>query len=391
VTAPDVAVIGGGIVGTAAAAFLAEGGARVVLFERATLAAGASGRNSGVVQSPFDPVLAQLYVDTLERYRALEARGDGGLGLKAEPAGLMLVSHDVAVAEAAARSVRASGMDLGVEVLGPGEAARVEPGLAQSVAACLVPIGYPVPPAQATRAFGAVGRRAGVGIREGTEVEPLVRDGRASGVRVVATGDELAAGAVLVAAGPWSPALVDPSGAWRPIRPLWGVVVDIALADPPRRVLEEAEIEGVTDAGGRPEADAEAAGAVGEHATETDVSFSLVTAGDSSSVGSTFLEREPDADALVAPILRRGATFVPAIAATPARGVRMCARPLSVDGRPLLGRIPGVDGLWIAAGHGPWGISTGPASAAIVADLILGRRSSVPSGLDPARFGGLRL
>ena len=53
----DVAVIGGGIVGCALAAFLAEGGARVVLYEREAIAAGASGRNSGVVQDTLDPAL----------------------------------------------------------------------------------------------------------------------------------------------------------------------------------------------------------------------------------------------------------------------------------------------------------------------------------------------
>src|SRR4029079_17184669 len=68
---PDVAVIGGGIVGTAAAAFLAEGGARVTLYEREALAAGASGRNSGVVQHPFDPAMVPLYFETVELYRRL--------------------------------------------------------------------------------------------------------------------------------------------------------------------------------------------------------------------------------------------------------------------------------------------------------------------------------
>ncbi|MGH2805554.1 MAG: FAD-dependent oxidoreductase, partial [Thermoleophilaceae bacterium] len=54
---PDVAVVGGGIVGCAAAAFLAEAGARVELFERGALAGAASGRNSGSIQHPFDPLL----------------------------------------------------------------------------------------------------------------------------------------------------------------------------------------------------------------------------------------------------------------------------------------------------------------------------------------------
>ena len=60
----DVVVVGGGIVGVAAAAFLAEAGATVTLVERDGLASGASGANSGIVQHPFDPVLAALYRET---------------------------------------------------------------------------------------------------------------------------------------------------------------------------------------------------------------------------------------------------------------------------------------------------------------------------------------
>jgi len=67
----DVVVIGGGIVGTSAAAFLAEAGARVLLVEREGLASAASGANSGVVQHPFDPILAALYRSTIDLYRQL--------------------------------------------------------------------------------------------------------------------------------------------------------------------------------------------------------------------------------------------------------------------------------------------------------------------------------
>jgi glycine/D-amino acid oxidase-like deaminating enzyme len=43
--------------------------------------------------------------------------------------------------------------------------------------------------------------------------------------------------------------------------------------------------------------------------------------------------------------------------------------------------VPTVDGLFVCAGHGPWGMSTGPASAATIVDLILGREDRVPPGL----------
>jgi len=46
-----------------------------------------------------------------------------------------------------------------------------------------------------------------------------------------------------------------------------------------------------------------------------------------------------------------------------------------------------MEGLWIAAGHGPWGVSTGPDSGRLLADLLLGRLAEPPAALDPARFG----
>jgi glycine/D-amino acid oxidase-like deaminating enzyme len=51
--------------------------------------------------------------------------------------------------------------------------------------------------------------------------------------------------------------------------------------------------------------------------------------------------------------------------------------------------VPGRRGLYVCAGHGSWGISTGPASARLVVDAILGRDPDIPLALDPARFIGL--
>ena len=362
--APDVAVVGGGIVGTAAAAFLAERGARVVLYERDEIAAGASGRNSGVIQHPFDPALSELHLETLGHYRGLE-----GLDLPLEPAGLLLVGLDVdavgrlteslAVTHPAFRPRLVTGQDL----------RRLEPSLAPDLAACALAIGYPVPPGLATGAFARRAERAGATVRVGKRAGLHRTAGRVDGVVV---GDRLEpAGLVLVAAGPWSPEVIDPSGRWRPIRPQWGVVVEVALAEPPRKVLEQAGIDEAIEPGG----------------LDTELDFSLVSAAGTSSLGSTFLAAEPDVAAWVPRLIEHGARFVPAIAGAVVGRVRACGRPLSFDGRPLVGRVPGTDGLWIAAGHGPWGISTGPASARQVADAILGDPAALPDATDAGRFG----
>jgi glycine/D-amino acid oxidase-like deaminating enzyme len=357
--ARDVVVIGAGIVGCAAAAFLAERGASVLLLERDAIAAGASGRNSGMVQHPMDPVLLPLFTETIGHYRDLAAHG---FALPAEPQGLLLVAEEEDALAGDLAAIRAGYPELAPEALAPGEPARLEPAVAGHVAGVRLHTGYAVPPAAATAAFAARADAAGAQLRTGVTAAPAP-----GGVAV--DGDVVPAGAVVIAAGPWTSELVDPSGAWRPIAPLWGVNAEVQLEEPPRLGLEEAGVEQLVSGRGDPPP-----------------LFSLITAGGRSSLGSTFLPARPDADALAPRLRERGARFVPALAGTPIASVRACARPQSADGRPLLGPLPGRDRMFVAAGHGPWGISLGPASARLVADLVTGRTSAPPAPFDPARF-----
>jgi glycine/D-amino acid oxidase-like deaminating enzyme len=62
---------------------------------------------------------------------------------------------------------------------------------------------------------------------------------------------------------------------------------------------------------------------------------------------------------------------------------------VSIDGRQLIGAVPGLERAFVAAGHGPWGISTGPGSARLVVDAILGAGPPLDAELDAARFGPL--
>ena len=384
--APDVAIIGGGIVGTALAAELAGRGAAVTLYERTAIAAGASGRNSGVVWHPTDPTLAALYRESLAAYRALPDALAAALPASAperrfrldpEPAGILAIGRDADVVRTVARGFATAHPDIPTEFVDGAALADLEPALAPGLSAVRMAIGFPVAPASATHAFAALARARGATLVEGADAR-VTRDGRtATGVEV--DGVVRAAGAVVVAAGPWTPALVDPGGTWRPIHPFWGVIVELALGDAaPRHVLEEADVE-----------DATAPGAT--HEPEGSVGFSLVTAAGRSSLGSTFLPAEPDPRDYETRLRDRGARYVPAIAGSPTRGLRACARPLALDGRPLVGAIPGFERLFVAAGHGPWGISTGPASAAHVAALVLvdpdPRPAAVAAATDAARFG----
>jgi glycine/D-amino acid oxidase-like deaminating enzyme len=356
---PDVAIIGAGIVGCATAAFLAEAGARVLLVEREAVAAGASGRNSGVVQHPMEPALTPLFTETVGHYRDLAAHG---FQFPAEPNGLLMLAEDEAALAPDLAALRGGYPELAPEALGPGEPAQVEPALAPQLAGVRLHTGFAVPPAAATAAFAARATAAGARIAVGAPAA-LAPGG------ITVGGEHVAADTVVVAAGPWTPPLVDPTGSWRPITPLWGVNVEVRLDAPPRHTLEEVGVEQLIARPGAPPP-----------------LFSLVTANGSSSLGSTFLADPPDAAALAPRLRERGARFVPALAETPIASVRACARPLSADGRPLLGYAPARDDVVVAAGHGPWGISLGPASARLVADLVLGRGAGPAPAFDPARF-----
>ncbi len=317
----DIAVVGGGIVGCALAAFLAEGGARVVVYERDAIAAGASGRNSGVVQDPLDPALTGLYEESLEHYRALE-----GFAFPQDTVGLLLVSE---------QPFEHPGAEL-IE-----DPHRLEPALAPGLFARRIDTGRPVPPAAAAHAWAQRAQAAGAQLKIG---EP----GPTSGPRVIA-------------AGPWTRELLD-----LPITPVWGVVVEFELPNAPTHVLEEAGIDALSS----------------DDVPET--LFSAVTARGISAIGSTFEPEKPDPEAKAPSIVAHATRFLPGLDRHPMRGLRACARPGSADGRPMLGRFD--DEVYVASGHGAWGITLGPASARLVADQVLGRPVEIPPALDVRRF-----
>ncbi len=373
-------VIGGGIIGCAAAAIMADRGAAVVLVEESAIGAGASGRNLGAIQHPFDPLLADLYVESLTRYRALGSIEGNGFAIADAPAGLLLLNRDVDAAAAQARRMERAFPELEPELVEPGALQHLEPSLAAGPAAVRLATGFPVPPAAATAAWAALAEEGGAAVVVGAEARPLERDGRVAGV-VLGDGSTIAADAVLVAAGPWSPALVDPSGLWQPIHATWGVTLQLRLdGHAPRHIVEEDEVDSLS----RAEAATARAGEMDDADADPPSLFSLATAGGITTLGSVFLPAEPDPARIGSLLLRRAAAFLPAVVEAELVGRRMCARPQSVDGRPFIGAVPHLAGLFVCAGHGPWGISTGPASAAIVARAILDGTAPPPE-LDAAR------
>lgn len=81
--------------------------------------------------------------------------------------------------------------------------------------------------------------------------------------------------------------------------------------------------------------------------------------------------------------------FAPALAEAEIVATEACYRPIAGDGMPLMGRVPGVDAVYVATGHSVWGMLNAPATGEAIAELVLeGGTSTVDiSAFDPARAG----
>jgi len=66
-----------------------------------------------------------------------------------------------------------------------------------------------------------------------------------------------------------------------------------------------------------------------------------------------------------------------------------CYRPVTQDGLPLIGRVPGIEGAYVATGHSVWGILNAPATGEAIAELLVdGTTRTVDlAPFDPGRFG----
>jgi glycine/D-amino acid oxidase-like deaminating enzyme len=355
---PDVVVIGGGLVGVTASLLLAEAGVSVTLFEAEHVAAAASGRNAGSIEHPLDPPRAPLYeesVDLYKRFGVLEGPPAGLLGVARIPEG----PQSLAAAAERYPSLRP-------ELLDPDEVRALEPDLAPDLLGCLIQTGYPTTPHGATTRIAALARERGVTIVEGERAEPVVRGDRVVGAAVA--GATIPAERVLVAAGPWTPGLIDPSGRRRPVEFEWGVTVHIEFAGRLRYRIEELPVSAGPDA---------VADGISERWEVTPTRELTV-------LGATHTHEQPDEEAGARDILRRTARFMPEAARAVVTAVRSCARPTSFDGRPLIGPC-GIDGLVAVSGHGPYGISLGPASARMGVDALL-HDAPIPFDLAWERF-----
>src|ERR1035441_9136386 len=232
----DVVVVGGGIIGMAVAWRLRERGMSVTLLDRAQTGAGtshvAAGMLAPVAEVEFGEAgrrVLDLGLRSAELWPgfAAELQEASGMALALLKTGTLLVARDGGEGRALERRVPSRPARGGRAERRPRSQARGrEPALAPTVRLALeAPEDHSIDPRPVLAALRSACLAAGVQLREHAPVKGVELDGpeeRASGVRL-ADGERLAAGNVVLAAGPWSEEIEGlPPGARVPVRPVRG-------------------------------------------------------------------------------------------------------------------------------------------------------------------------
>jgi sarcosine oxidase subunit beta len=384
---PEVIVVGGGIVGAACAYELAEAGVSVTLLERDELAAGASGRNNGLWVTPVDPVLLPMASASLARYLAIADASPLPLGLDTGPIGLLAVARDeeeLRLGEESHEPYRAVGV--GVEFLDAGAVLRLEPALTPDVlGGWLVDHGHRLAPAALTVALALLAKARGAEIRHHEPVRALTVGAGERVTGVVTDDGPIGADEVVIAAGPWTPALLDPIGERLPITGARGWLVRLAPERPIlRRLVASAGWELAT---GRLGETRVRAGALTRAGASTATLLHPTTDGGliAGSSRQPAIGPEPEDPSVPARILDAAIRLVPSIADMDVRSAWWGIRPMTPDERPVVGRLR--PGLVVASGHGSEGVILGAGTGQLVASTIAGSASP----FDPEPFRPRRM
>ncbi len=358
VTPPrHVIVCGAGVVGACVAYFLARRGIAVTVLERTAVACGASGKSGGFLaldwcdDSPLGPLARASFA--LHAELAKEIGTDYGYRRMDT---FMVAAREQGTMPGGHRVTPPGWID------GAGTV-RAELGSTETTAQ--------VHPAQFTTALIEAARGHGAALRIGVVEDLVQRDGAVRGVRL--DGETLEADAVVLAMGPWTGRLATRLRLPRiyglkgysvtlhaPGIPAHALFLDYATAD--GRHLEPEVFP-------RPDGTVYVCGMrdhqpLPESAEGVEVS-------------------DAACDVLA------GAAFRVSTALRGARITRRqaCYRPVTDDGLPLIGPVPGARGAFVATGHGPWGMLNAPATGLALAELIAdgAPRTVDLRAFDPAR------
>ena len=346
-----ITVVGAGIVGLSVAYELASRGAVVRIVEARGAGLGATRASAGIL-APYieghSEALRALGVAGLAEYDEFVARvsADAEHEVEYRRNGTLQVARDEGEAHAlAGLGGRLTMAAVPHALLDDAGARALEPALGDVVSALHIPDhGYVGVRALVVALLDALARR-----------DVTVEEGQVGRI------DDVAADAVVVAAGSWSSDM-SLGGARVPVRPIRGQLLQLRLERPAiSRVVwgERCYVVPWLD------------GAVLVGATMEDVGF----------------DERPTASG-VRQLLEAATALVPELAAATFEEVRVGLRPATADELPLIGASSTMRRVFYATGHYRNGVLLAPLTALAIADLVLDGRERVEvAAARPDRFG----
>jgi D-amino-acid dehydrogenase len=367
-----VIVVGSGIVGASCAYTASSRGAEVLLVD-AALPGQATAAGAGIV-CPWpssladDPVWYDFACASARYYPSLVAElaghGETDLGYR-QVGGLILAGspeqQQTVTQQLLAR--RAEAPEIGdVMALSGAEARVLFPPLRADCAAVRVGGACRVDGRLVAGALARAATDKGAALTS-SRAELVCRSGRAIGVML--KGQFVEADAVVAATGAWTMSFLEPAGVTVAVTPQRGQIVHLSIEP--------------DDTSGWPVV------------LPTASSHYLLAFGGSRVVVGATRESGTGFDYRVTPgglaeVLEQALAVAPGLATATYLETRVGFRPMSADGRPLLGPVPGVEGLVVATGLGPNGLTMGPYAGAIAALVALGE----PPGVDLGPVNPLR-
>jgi sarcosine oxidase subunit beta len=352
----DILLIGGGVVGASIAYHLARRRAgRIVLVEKSFLGAGASGKAGVILRRRDDSDAVASLAHYSQRVYEHFAESIGGPPIFSRT-GLVLLPSGVAATPGLRpiSSLESMEIDPNLHLL-EGETALYDPGAGT------------VDPVQVLAQLAEEARRQGVDLRQGVEVRSLlVEKGKAIGVDT--NEGPYACGAVVLAVGAWTTALARglktalPVRACRSQTALFRRPLDLAR----RAVICIDQVQGLYFKPAPGEA-VEAGNLTVESDTEVDPDQ---------------YDEAADGEWLRSVRPRLSRRF-PALHRSYGRGGYGALCAATPDGAPILDRLPGVEGLWCAAGFGGQDVALAPAAGRLLSEMMLGGKAD---DLDAAPF-----
>ena len=365
----DAIVIGAGLIGLACAWRMQGRGLSVLVVDRA-LEAGAetshvaAGMLAPVTEADFgEQALLRVNLRGRERWPAFAAELEERSGLPTgyRESGALVVAADRDDAEALRRLHEFQlGLGLEAEWLAPSRARRLEPSLSPRIAGgILAHDDAQADPRATVRALASVVEEVTLGV----DVEAVEHSGgRVTGVRT--SEGPIECGAVVVAAGAWSPALA-PDGEGPPVRPVKGQIIELrtraGMEAPLSRIVRTPRCYLVPRADGR----------LILGATVEEQGFDTAVTADG-----------------VFRLLEAAWEVVPEVGELELIGARAGLRPATPDNGPVVGRDSELEALVWATGHWRNGVLLAPLTGELVAGLLAGDadEGAELAALSPARF-----